>query len=137
MPSYTNFFWATIFIIYDPLEFSTGACPTPSGLEIGKTHHCALWRSTNWPNDLFCSMYTIQLQKKVQIFTKKKIIDISWVIPLIFKDVRKETELQYIHTYLCQTVRSSWKAINQLHLPEWSQLSKRIIIHQKASIVPC
>ena len=42
MPSYTNFFWATIFILYDPLEFSTGACPTPSGLEIGKTHHCAL-----------------------------------------------------------------------------------------------
>ena len=41
----------------------------------------------------------IQLQKKVQIFTKK-IIDISWVIPLIFKDVRKETELQYIHKYI-------------------------------------
>jgi hypothetical protein len=42
VPSYTNFFWATIFILYDPLEFSTGACPTPSGLEIGKTHHCAV-----------------------------------------------------------------------------------------------
>ena len=42
MPLYTNFFWATFFILYDPLEFSTGACPTPSGLEIGKTHHCAL-----------------------------------------------------------------------------------------------
>ena len=43
MPCYTNFFWATFFIWYDPLEFSTGACPTPSGLEIGKTHHCALY----------------------------------------------------------------------------------------------
>ena len=43
VPSYNNFFWATFFILYDPLEISTGACPTPSGLEIGKTHHCALW----------------------------------------------------------------------------------------------
>ena len=42
MPYYTNFFWATFFILYDPLEFSTGACPTPSGLEFVKTHHCAL-----------------------------------------------------------------------------------------------
>ena len=42
MPYYTNFFWATFFISYDPLEFSTGACPTPSGLEMAKTHHCAL-----------------------------------------------------------------------------------------------
>ena len=31
------------FILYDPHEFSTGACLTPSRLEIGKTHHCALW----------------------------------------------------------------------------------------------
>ena len=45
MPCYTNFFWATFFILYDPLEFSTGACPTPSGLEIGKTHHCALFHA--------------------------------------------------------------------------------------------
>ena len=42
MPYYTNFFWATFFILYDPLEFSTGACPTPSGLEMAKTHHCVL-----------------------------------------------------------------------------------------------
>ena len=42
MLCYTNFFWATFFILYDPLEFSTGACPTPSGLETGKTHHCVL-----------------------------------------------------------------------------------------------
>ena len=42
MPCYTNFFWATFFILYDPLEFWTGACPTPSGLEIGKTHHCVV-----------------------------------------------------------------------------------------------
>ena len=42
MPFYTNFFWAKFFILYDPLEFSTGACPTPSGLEMAKTHHCAL-----------------------------------------------------------------------------------------------
>ena len=39
---YTNFFWATFLILYDPLEFSTGACPTPSGTEMGKTHHCAM-----------------------------------------------------------------------------------------------
>ena len=25
-----------------PHEFSTGACPTPSGLEFVKTHHCAV-----------------------------------------------------------------------------------------------
>ena len=49
MPSYTNFFWATIFILYDSLEFSTGACPTPSGLEIGKTHHCAVQCSLALP----------------------------------------------------------------------------------------
>ena len=42
MPNDTNFFWATFFILYDPLELSTGACPTPSGTEIVKTHHCAL-----------------------------------------------------------------------------------------------
>ena len=30
------------FILYDPLEFSTGACLTPSGLEMAKTHHCAV-----------------------------------------------------------------------------------------------
>ena len=47
MPCYTNFFWATFFILYDPLEFSTGACPTPSGSEIGKMHHCALYVSTS------------------------------------------------------------------------------------------
>ena len=43
MPNDTNFFWATFFILYDPLEISTGACPTPSGTEIVKTHHCVLW----------------------------------------------------------------------------------------------
>ena len=42
MPNDTNFFWATFFILYDPLELSTGACPTPSGTEIVKTHHCAV-----------------------------------------------------------------------------------------------
>ena len=42
VPNNTNFFWATFFILYDPLEFSTGACPTPSGTEIDKTHHCAV-----------------------------------------------------------------------------------------------
>ena len=45
MPCYTNFFWATFFILYDPLEFSTGACPTPSGLEMAKTHHCVVSHS--------------------------------------------------------------------------------------------
>ena len=30
------------FILYDPLEFSTGAWPNPSGLEMAKTHHCGL-----------------------------------------------------------------------------------------------
>ena len=42
VPINANFFWATFFILYDPLEFSTGACPTPSGIEMVKTHHCAL-----------------------------------------------------------------------------------------------
>jgi len=42
VPFNANFFWATFFILYDPLEFSTGACPTPSGLEMAKTHHCAV-----------------------------------------------------------------------------------------------
>jgi hypothetical protein len=42
VPNDTNFFWATFFILYDPLELSTGACPTPSGTEIVKTHHCAV-----------------------------------------------------------------------------------------------
>jgi hypothetical protein len=42
VPNDTNFFWATFYILYDPLEFSTGACPTPSGTEMAKTHHCAL-----------------------------------------------------------------------------------------------
>ena len=42
MPYDTNFFWATFSILYDPLEFSTGFCPTPSGLEMAKTHHCVL-----------------------------------------------------------------------------------------------
>jgi hypothetical protein len=35
-------FWATFFISYDPLELSTGVCPTPSGTEIVKTHHCVV-----------------------------------------------------------------------------------------------
>ena len=30
------------FILQVPYEFSTGACPTPSGLEFVKTHHCAV-----------------------------------------------------------------------------------------------
>ena len=38
-------FKGDIFYLYDPLEFSTGACPTPSGLEIAKTHHCVLWHT--------------------------------------------------------------------------------------------
>ena len=42
VPNDTNFFWTIFFISYDPLEFSTGACPTPSGTEMVKTHHCAL-----------------------------------------------------------------------------------------------
>ena len=37
-----NFFWATFFILHDPLELSTGACATPSGTEIVKTHHCVV-----------------------------------------------------------------------------------------------
>ena len=48
MPYYGNFFWATFFILYDPLFF-TGACPTPSGLEIGKTHHCVVWTKQTFP----------------------------------------------------------------------------------------
>ena len=57
-------------------------------------------RRTNWPNDLFCSMYTTYSATEKSPNIYKKIIDISWVIPLIFKDVRKETELQYIHKYI-------------------------------------
>lgn len=43
--------------------------------------------------------YIFSYRKKSK-YLQKKIIDISWVIPLIFKDVRKETELQYIHKYI-------------------------------------
>ena len=42
VPFNTNFFWATCLMLYDPLEFSKGACPTPSGLEMAKTHHCVV-----------------------------------------------------------------------------------------------
>ena len=45
MPFNANFFWATFFVLLVPHEFSTGACPTPSGLEIVKTHHCVLWHT--------------------------------------------------------------------------------------------
>ena len=53
VPNDTNFFWATFFILYEPLEFSTGACLTPSGLEIGKTHHFALLESFRKPPKAF------------------------------------------------------------------------------------
>ena len=36
------------FILYDPLEFSTGASPTPSGKEMGKTYHCELYGITGY-----------------------------------------------------------------------------------------
>ena len=42
MPFNANFFWATFFVLLVPHEFSTGACPTPSGLEFVKTHHCVV-----------------------------------------------------------------------------------------------
>ena len=45
-------------------------------------------------------MYTTYSATEKSPNIYKKIIDISWVIPLIFKDVRKETELQYIHKYI-------------------------------------
>jgi hypothetical protein len=32
-----------LHFLFDPLELSTGACPTPSGTEIVKTHYCALF----------------------------------------------------------------------------------------------
>jgi hypothetical protein len=44
VPNDTNFSRLHFFILYDPLELSTGACPTPSGTEIVKTHHCAVYR---------------------------------------------------------------------------------------------
>ena len=37
-----NFFWATFFIFYDPLEFLTGACQTPTGQEMSIFHLCAV-----------------------------------------------------------------------------------------------
>jgi hypothetical protein len=37
-----NFFWATFFIFYDPIEFLTGACQTPTGQEMSIFHLCAL-----------------------------------------------------------------------------------------------
>ena len=43
VPNDTNFFWATFCILCDPLEFSDGACPTPSGTEMVKTHQCAVY----------------------------------------------------------------------------------------------
>jgi hypothetical protein len=48
VPNDTNFFWATFFILHDPLELSTGACPTPSGTEIVETHHCeVVWNEVS------------------------------------------------------------------------------------------
>ena len=35
-------FWATFFVFYDPLDFSTGICPTPTRQKVGKTQLCAL-----------------------------------------------------------------------------------------------
>ena len=55
VPFFTNFFWATFFILYDPLEFSTGACPTPSGIEMVKTHHCAVQCIEGGKNDMAVS----------------------------------------------------------------------------------
>ena len=52
MPFITNFFWATFFVLLFPHEFSTGACPTPSGQEFDKTHHCALCK----PRVIFTSL---------------------------------------------------------------------------------
>ena len=34
-------FWATFFVFYDPLDFSTGICPTPTRQKVGKTQLCA------------------------------------------------------------------------------------------------
>ena len=36
-------FWATFFVFYDPLDFSTGICPTPTRQKVGKTQLCALF----------------------------------------------------------------------------------------------
>ena len=36
-------FWATFFVFYDPLDFSTGICPTPTRQKVGKTQLCALY----------------------------------------------------------------------------------------------
>ena len=47
VPFDANFFWVTFFVLLVPHEFSTGACPTPSGLEFVKTHHCAVLLWTN------------------------------------------------------------------------------------------
>ena len=81
--------------------------------------------------------YIISYRKKSKYLQKKSLIFLEWSLWFSRMWEKKPNCNTYISTYLCQTVQSSWKAINQLHLPEWSQLSKRIIIRQKASLVSC
>ena len=76
-------------------------------------------------------------RKKFKYLQKKSLIFLEWSLWFSRMWEKKPNCNTYKHTYLWQTVQSSWKAINQLYLAEWSQLSKRIIIRQKASLVSC
>ena len=86
MPNDTNFFWATFFILYDLLELSTGACPTPSGTEIVKTHHCAV----QWSRFLIwvCSPKLVWMPK-----LKFK----SWI----------DSSLKYVHSRTSEALRQT------------------------------
>ena len=83
MPFNANFFWATFFVLLVPHEFSTGACPTPSGLEIGKTHHCALPRQKPTVETFSDTPLPASFYGSAHIHTSKKEGVISNAVELI------------------------------------------------------
>ena len=42
VPNYTNFFWATFFVLYEPLNSQQGLVKPPTGLEMVISHLCSL-----------------------------------------------------------------------------------------------
>jgi hypothetical protein len=71
-----NFFWATFFIFYDPLEFLTGACQTPTGQEMSIFHLCALLRllcgreKYSFVMNQFINFFLIKVKKQDILFKK-------------------------------------------------------------------
>ena len=107
MPNDTNFFWATLFILYDPLELSTGACPTPSGTEIVKTHHCEV---KGWLN--YWLNYIDSVLKPYSCFSRSKKVYVNhltistrfftfWTIVLSLEPVDQEFSMKRMSTNCC------------------------------------